>query len=331
MAYLNVAEKRVEACVAYVGPRRAGKRGNLERLRLRGGSPAELVAVGGEAFAIELEPGAAKLGDLPVHVRVVGQRAGSGIATDAMLHDVDGVVVVLDAAPSAHARNLSVVMEVRSALRERSTPVVVQVNKADLPDALPAADLVASVAATEWPHVSASVAADVGVEETFQQVVGAVMQSIAAAPAESDRASLPERRADGHPLLSALRRVLETTAEQQANALSSELAARVERRIDERLQVLEARIDTLAGMNKRIVALESATELLRAQLGSANEELLKAARHACSREDLAAATADVRTEIMHVSAADQERVGRVEALLNELIEELRKPKKGWFG
>lgn len=279
MAHLNVAEKRIEATIAYIGVQ--------------------------DALTRELSPTDAMLGECPVHVRVVAQPA----ATAEPLADADAVVVEDPVAAG----------DVRAALGLCATPVIVSEGA-----------------------------------ETFQRVVGVVMQSITAEPTETDRASaFPQKRADGHPLLSALRRVLEATAEEQARAM----AERLERKIDDRLVLLERRVDALG-----------------TQLGSTNEELLKGARHACTREDLATATADIRTEIMHAVAdkldellvkldamrateprvgqtlaridvavrdlakgtvaeavAEQERSEQVLTLLNEMIEELRKPKKGFFG
>jgi mutual gliding-motility protein MglA len=320
MAHLNVRDKVIEAKVAYVGAERSGKRTNFMALHAQRGAIAETFVGDGAFLALDVTPDEhGRFNDCALVVKLVGQRGvptASGVAT--LVEDADGVVVVVDAAASAVEANRRSVELVRATLRERAVPVVVQINKTDLADAVPAEEVALALDLAAWPYVPAVAANGNGVRETFNRVVRDMVQSMTQSDPDDDTTpgSTEAPKGDGHPLLSALRRVLESTAEHHAKRLAEDLAVRLERRLDVRLDTLAARLDAVESatgalranltateklidaVNDRVAATEAGTDVLRHQLATCTDELLKSARHACSREDLMTSASDLRAEVV---------------------------------
>ena len=245
MAYLNVRERRIEAKIAYVGPELAGKTTNFERLckttqDARIGRVDASAADGHDLLSIAWQPPErARFRDCDVLVRVVAQKAVASPARfDDVLGDVDGVVLVVDARPAAGAGNRDSLAAVREALgrAERpAVPIVIQVNKTDLPDALPAADVLTAMDGGALPHVAASATRGDGVVDTLEAALDQVMASMqaegdpsqAAERARQAAAGAPNRGLDGvgHPLLAALRQVLRDTVREHVAELEGRLTA----------------------------------------------------------------------------------------------------------
>lgn len=350
MAYLNVREKVLEAKIAYVGAEGSGKRTTFTELRKRRGkSTSSDVARDDGTLVLDILPNDAPSFDDCKLAVTLHARPGDAALGD-LLVGADGVVVVVDSDPSAADKNRRSIDAVREAVRTKGMPVVVQVNKTDLPGAVAPRDLVAMLDVADWPHVPATATSGAGVEETLDRLIADVVQSLtrldprAATPTPEPDAL----RGEGHPLLAALRRVLESTVEQHVQRLGEAVAARMEQRLSARLDALGERLDavelghlhvlaaargarddlaaangrfgeliaathqSVSAVDRRIAALESETELLRRQLTSGSDELLRSARHACSREDLATSSSDLRAEI--VSSVEASTAGLREHL-----------------
>jgi hypothetical protein len=235
MAYLNVRDRRLETKIAYLGPLHSGRTTNFDQL---GGGE-----VGGDILALFWKPKAETMfRDCGVRVQLVTAR---GEPTDAqvvdLLRDADGVVFVADADPAAQDRNRDCLAGVRAALSlhsGRAVPVVVQLNKTDLPDAVSPETLARSLQLGEWPCVSASAARGEGVVETLERALDDVLETLCADPkdmnenseeeAETSRASARRTPREGNPLLSALRQVLRETVVAEVDELEGRLVARLE-------------------------------------------------------------------------------------------------------
>jgi signal recognition particle receptor subunit beta len=243
MAHLNVQERRVETTIAYVGPARSGKTTNLEQLGKREGATAiertaELLSLSYRSR----EEGASRFRDCDVMVNVVAPRAAfctlTPEAVEQMLHDVDGVVLVLDADPSARETNKTAAEMVRGATGSRRVPVVVQVNKSDLPGAVASEDIAADLGGS-WPLVTATASRGEGVVETIERTLADVVDVLrgeASAPGEANGAangsgsgerSTRAARVEGNPLLHALRQVLRETVAEKIDALEVELTRKL--------------------------------------------------------------------------------------------------------
>ncbi len=254
MAYLNVRERRIEAKIAYVGPQFGGKGANFAHLRqvtrdARVGRVDASTSDDGEQLSVAWHPpDHARFRDCDVHVKIVSHR---GPETEQrfgdVLSDVDGVVLVVDAHPLAQTRNRAALVAVRAALERserRAVPVVLQINKTDLRDALSTPEVVSALDASGLPHVAASAVRGEGVVETLEAAMNHVFASMhreseaAAAPpgasgtgptAQGDPPGNPTRSEEpGHPLLAALRQLLRDTVREHVAELEGRMVVRIE-------------------------------------------------------------------------------------------------------
>jgi mutual gliding-motility protein MglA len=158
VAVIDIAARRIDARVVFFGPGGGGKTTSLRRIaaaaphRVAGafvtlagadgrtlfldGLPLDLGEVAGWRFRLDL-------------VGVPGQPAYERTRR-ALLAGADGVVFVADSDPRRRAANRASLDELAAWLAEAgqrpgTVPLVVQLNKRDLPDAVPEADLLADL------------------------------------------------------------------------------------------------------------------------------------------------------------------------------------------
>ena len=312
MAYLNVRERRIEARIAYVGSEMAGKATNFDQLKLVTGDPRigkiEMSAEGtGELLSIAWQPLESRFRDCDMVVQIVAQRGAVSTERFAdVLREADGIVVFVDAHPSAQARNLASLSAVRSVMaraESRDVPIVIQVNKTDLPDALTADDVVGALHASEFTHVIAAAARGEGVVETLEAALNGILSAMQAEIEQNDVApptvrpgttagalSLAPAASDGgHPLLAALRQVLRDTVREHVEQLETRMTARLEA--------------SLARIEQRIDASEAITQNVSRQFAERMPALL-------SKEDLVLVTGrfdrlrdEVKTELVRTLEA----------------------------
>lgn len=353
MAYLNVRDRVIEAKIAYVGSLATEPASTFAALERIHGSDA---LTSGDALSLDVVRPTDAVNDCTLRLKLVGTHECSSASTLAgVLDDVDGVVVVVGKDTSS-AQPFDAL---RAALAARAVPVVVQID-GDIEAGVAADEVARRLEIDQWPHVVASAASGVGVQETLNRVVEDVMQSMTGSePSDREmRPSVDVPRGEGNPLLSALRKVLESTVEAHVAKLGDELLARVEKTVDARLAELSARIDKtvaaqaellaatkkaatkddldtaangfrdrvesterlVVAVNERVSAMEAGTEVLHRQLSSSTDELLKSARHACTREDLATCATDIRRELAHVVEASSTAITSATAVLRRNIE-----------
>lgn len=235
MAYLNVRERRLETKIAYVGPALSGRGTNFDRL---GGGE-----LGGDVLALYWKPReTTTFRDCDVRVQLVTSRGeASEEQVIGLLRDADGVVFVADAAPDAQDRNRQSLARVREALslqNGRDVPVVVQLNKVDLPDAVSAESVAKLLELGAWPCVNASAASGRGVLETVERALDVVLEALRKDPSDDlSGASAQTVRPvasrtlprEGNPLLTALRQVLRETVMAEVDELERRIVERLER------------------------------------------------------------------------------------------------------
>jgi len=341
MAYLNVRERLIETKIAYVGAELAGKATNFDRLSGLGVGGCTIAVertdvAGGALLALDWRPnGAMRVDDCEVVAKLFTTHgAVHRDEVDRVLSDVDGVVLVVDADPGAQQRNKESLALLRDALakeRERIVPVVVQVNKTDLPGALPVADVVSTLDVADWPHVAAAAARGDGVVETVQRAVSDVLDALKRSRSSpGDGLDDPSSRPDlgSNPLLAALKQVLRETVEAHVEELDGRLLAR----LGERLTVLETRVETerahvqaslttlsretargIAAQNAAMARLEQA---FASSFARAHEEVrmeLERTVQASAREarEHVTATSSVLRRAVEAMAADVKEVKRL--------------------
>lgn len=350
MALLNVQERTVETRIAYVGVEESLLAANIAGLEARAGTRAVAEGVGRQRLSVGSFP-QASLRDCSLAVTVVALGGSAREALESVLEEADAIVVVLDADAATEARSRDCIAAVGELVAERVLPVVVQwngSNEGSAPD---------GGARHTWSTVCAAAGDGRGIDETLDKAMEAVMEAMTGREHEEEESPSPRvRQGDGNPLLTALQRVLEQTAEAQAAKLSSAVTERIEARIETRLGELTERLATVERSNRelaalvgrgathddletfsasmteaaqqravaereKLAALESANDLFWRHVTTSNDELLAAARHSCSREDLATAVASVLGELRRTNDALETRV-------TELTTSYRKTNEG---
>lgn len=316
MAHLNVREKLIETKIAYVGAELAGKATNFDHIvadtREGRASPIARTPLGaGALLSLDWRPsGAARFDDCDVVVKLQATHGDvHDDEIDKILADVDGVVLVVDADPAAHDRNRRSLARLRDALErdtDKPVPVVVQVNKADLPDAVPTAELLEKLDVRHWPAVSATATRGDGVVETLQRALDDVLEAMKRARPMTS--SVPERpepsaasRAEGNPLLAALRQILKDTVTERVDALEQRLLERLDEqlgRIDARIGQIEVRLDRDMSRLRADVA-GIASELADAEARASVEvrDVARAATQAAITEVSRAATQAIASKL----------------------------------
>jgi len=228
-------------------------------------------------------------------VRIVAERGAPEVAsTRALLREADGVVFVADAAPSAYERNRRSLDAVREALAGRpDLPLVLQINKVDLPDAGAPSDVLEALDASSAPFVVAVANRNEGVCETAERALAAVLATLRLdGNQEASAAQATGPRVEGNPLLTSLREVLRETVAIHV----AELESRRVLDMDERFRALginleravaesprarpedraeaEARAEKSAVLRARFERVEALLDSLHRKVDDLTDELL---------------------------------------------------------
>lgn len=191
MAIVDVANRQVQAKIVYYGPGLSGKTTNLRVIHglLPPRERGELVSIEDEGqrtlFFDYLPFDVGEVGGLSFRFQlftVTGQDHALG-ARLAVLKGADGVVFVADSRQEMLARNQASLQELVSGLEmlDRNParfPLVLQYNKSDLPQVLPAAAMDGSLNTGNWPAIRSSAVNGQGVVETLQLTCRLVVRSL---------------------------------------------------------------------------------------------------------------------------------------------------------
>jgi len=189
VAYLNVKERVIETKIVYYGAGLSGKTTNLEQIKRladnRCGEMMTLDTDGDRTLFFDWMPfNVGKVNGLDVKIQLytVPGQARYAETRKKVLAGADGVVLVLDSQTGALDRNLQTLSELREQLRENrladDLPMVVQLNKRDLPTAMPRDELLAQCGLSGASFVEASAYRGEGVLETLSEITRLVLQSI---------------------------------------------------------------------------------------------------------------------------------------------------------
>ena len=203
MSYLNVKERTLEIKVVYYGAGLSGKTTNLEKVKEnsagdRAGEMMSLNTDGDRTLFFDYLP--YELGkfngcDVKVQLYTVPGQAKYAETRRRVLAGADGVVLVLDSAAAALDRNHETVADLRKHLAANGlradTPIVVQANKRDLPDAMEVAALLSALGLKHLPCIEGVAVNGVGVFETLKRIVAEVLGHVReAARSGPERASI---------------------------------------------------------------------------------------------------------------------------------------------
>ncbi len=191
MALINFARREIEVKIVFYGPALSGKTTNVEVLhRLMPASQR------GELHSLRTEQDRTLFFDyVPVQLgEIAGFRARFKLFTvpgqvfyketrRVVLQGADAVVFVADSSPARADANLESLVDLEDNLAAhgldlRSIPLVIQLNKRDLPDALPIEALEAELNPFGVPVVEAAAAEGRGVLDTLRRITEIAGQRI---------------------------------------------------------------------------------------------------------------------------------------------------------
>lgn len=183
MALVNVGTREIHCKIVYYGPGFGGKTTNVVKIHETAPAEAkgELLSIATETertlFFDFLPLDLGQVEDYKVRFQVYtvpGQPMYERTRV-AVLTGVDGVVFVADSGRERFRENLQSMEEMRRILDAlgrpvEQTPLVIQYNKRDLPDAVPVPVLQARLNQRGVPHVEAVASDGVGVMPTLREI-----------------------------------------------------------------------------------------------------------------------------------------------------------------
>ena len=311
---------------------------------------------------------ARELPRLPEHTLVVTvlAQAADSEATEVDLSKVDALVLVVP--KNGSSDRISTWLRTTAERAGRSATLAVLVDL-DAPDTTAARSRVGTLDVPAWPVLSASSSTGAGVGAFVDDLLTATFAQ--ASEPEHDRPGSivpPELpRGEGNPLLTALRHVLEVSIQAQVEASTRELLERLGRsestlslvieRLDAVMMLVRATGDRGAGTQKAMDALASeqkklsqsdvrrgaAFDAAAAAVDGATRSAVAVARQVQQGDDailhalrdsvvlrLDGLAVELQNSAQQAAVSDT-RLARVEDAFAELLEELKKPKRGWFG
>ena len=198
---INWPRRELNLKIVYHGPSMSGKTTNLVRMHESIGSEhrGELISLATEdertIYFDFLRVDLARIGGLSprIHLYTVPGQPMYEASRRYVLRGADGIVFVADSAPDRLSVNVEAWRNMEAHLAVHSLtfpglPLVVQFNKQDLPNALPAISLRYLLRLNGFPCFEAVALHGQGVFETLKAIVGAVMRRVQQALAEGSPA-----------------------------------------------------------------------------------------------------------------------------------------------
>lgn len=182
MAHLNVKDRVIEAKIVYFGAGLSGKTTNLEQIKRlgQGGKCGELVSLdtdGDRTLFFDWLPfdvGKVNGCDVKMQLYTVPGQPQYAETRRKVLAGSDVVVLVLDSQSGAIDRNREVMNDLKESLAANGlsleeTGFVLQLNKRDLPTAMPPSDLLDAVGLSGSSYIEAVASSGQGVFETLRE------------------------------------------------------------------------------------------------------------------------------------------------------------------
>ncbi|MFC3833381.1 MULTISPECIES: GTP-binding protein [Deinococcus] len=192
MSTINFAAREINCKIVYYGPGMSGKTTNLKHVfsRVPGHLRGDMVSLATEDERtlffdfLPLDLGTVQGFKTRFHLYTVPGQVFYNASRKLILRGVDGIVFVADSAPDRLRANAESMRNLRENLAEhgidvKEVPIVLQINKRDLPNALPA-DMIRSVIdpGKELLLFEAMSDKGVGVFETLKTVSRLVLERL---------------------------------------------------------------------------------------------------------------------------------------------------------
>jgi hypothetical protein len=188
MAFINYGAREINLKIVYYGPGLGGKTTNIQVLydRTANGHKGKLISLATETdrtlffdfFPLEL--GTIRGFRTRFHLYTVPGQVFYDASRKLILKGADGVVFVADSQAIRMDANLESVRNLKEHLAQNGhslerLPYVLQLNKRDLPSAVPAAEMVRALRVKDEPVFEAIAIRGVGVFETFKGIAKLVL------------------------------------------------------------------------------------------------------------------------------------------------------------
>ena len=188
MTFINYAAREINCKIVYYGPGLGGKTTNIQFIydKTGNGAKGKLISLATETERtlffdfLPIELGTIRGFKTRFHLYTVPGQVFYDASRKLTLKGVDGVVFVADSQEPRMDANVESIRNLRSNLRDHGyslekVPYVLQLNKRDLPSALPVPQLVHALRVKDEPVFEAIAPKGVGVFETLKAVVKNVL------------------------------------------------------------------------------------------------------------------------------------------------------------
>jgi hypothetical protein len=188
MAFVDFSAREIHCKIVYYGPGLCGKTKNLQFLHertspSRRGQLISLATPNERTLFFDFLPldvGSLRGFQTRLHLYTVPGQVFYDAARRAILRGVDGIVFVADSQEARLAANVESIRNLEKNLREQGyeiaeIPYVLQLNKRDLPSAMPAAELSRRLAIKGEPTLEATAVTGKGVFETLKSIAREVL------------------------------------------------------------------------------------------------------------------------------------------------------------
>lgn len=191
MTFINYASREINCKIVYYGPGLCGKTTNLQHVYDSTAAQAKgkLISLATETDRtlffdfLPLELGTVRGFKTRFHLYTVPGQVFYDASRKLILKGVDGVVFVADSQEERMDANIESLYNLEENLKEHGydlmkIPYVLQLNKRDLPTALPVSDIVAELNRKDEPVHEAVAATGAGVFDTLKSVAKLVLTEL---------------------------------------------------------------------------------------------------------------------------------------------------------
>ena len=191
MTFINYASREINCKIVYYGPGLCGKTTNLQHIfeSTAPQSRGKLISLATETDRtlffdfMPLELGTVRGFKTRFHLYTVPGQVFYDASRKLILKGVDGVVFVADSQEERMDANVESLYNLEENLKAQGydlmkIPYVLQLNKRDLPNVIPAAELTAELVRREEPVVEAVASTGAGVFDTLKAVAKQVLTEL---------------------------------------------------------------------------------------------------------------------------------------------------------
>jgi mutual gliding-motility protein MglA len=191
MTFINYAAREINCKIVYYGPGLCGKTTNIQFIYDKTGTAAKgkLISLATESERtlffdfLPIELGTIRGFRTRFHLYTVPGQVFYDASRKLILKGVDGVVFVADSQEARMDANVESIRNLKENLREHAVsmekvPYVLQLNKRDLPTAVPLPEMDKALRIKNEPIFEAVASRGTGVFETLKAVVKAVLMDL---------------------------------------------------------------------------------------------------------------------------------------------------------